>query len=60
MKTLICGGVIMTIKRSGFDGPCIGGKPYPKGSKIKKNADGTVDVIEPKKKADDKKKKKTK
>ena len=36
-------------KHSGFDAP-IYGTVHPKGSKIKKNPDGTVDIIEPKKK----------
>lgn len=36
-------------KKSGFDGQTIG-KVHPKGSKIKKNPDGTITVVEPKKK----------
>lgn len=35
---------------TGFAGPVIGGKPYPKGSTVKKNADGTVTIVPPKKK----------
>lgn len=37
-------------KNNGFDYPVIGGKAYPKGSTIKKNSDGTVTVVPPKKK----------
>ncbi len=36
-------------KKCSFNGPCIG-TVHPKGSRIKKNPDGTVTVIEPKKK----------
>lgn len=38
-------------KHSGFEAPVIGGKPYPKGTTIKKNKDGTVTVVKPKKKS---------
>ena len=34
---------------SGFDAPAIGGKLYPKGSRIVKNPDGTITVVPPKK-----------
>lgn len=34
---------------TGFSAPTIGTK-YPKGSKIKKNPDGTITVVTPKKK----------
>lgn len=37
-------------KKSGFNAPTIGTR-YPKGSKIKKNADGTVSVVTPKSKS---------
>lgn len=40
----------MTKRNSGFDAPCIGGTPYPKGTKFKKNPNGTVTPIIPKKK----------
>ena len=45
-----------TTKRSGFDVPTYG-TLYAKGTKIKKNPDGTITLIEPDEK---KKKKKTK
>ena len=36
-------------KRSGFDVPTYGTR-HPKGTQVKKNSDGTVTVVEPKKK----------
>ena len=33
-----------------MNGPCIG-TAHPKGTKVKKNADGTITLIEPKKKS---------
>lgn len=45
----------MDKKHSGFDAPVYGVR-HPKGTKVKKNPDGTVTLIPPKKK-DDKKKK---
>ena len=44
-----------TRKKSGFDAPTYG-KLYAKGTKIKKNPDGTVTLVEP----DEKKKKSAK
>lgn len=40
----------MSTKRSGFDAPIIGGKAFPKGTTFKKNADGTITPVMPKKK----------
>lgn len=36
-------------KRSGFDAPTYG-TLHPRGTKIKKNPDGTITLVEPKKK----------
>lgn len=36
-------------RHSGFDAP-VYGNVHPTGSKIKKNADGTITIVEPKKK----------
>ena len=37
-----------TKKKTAFSGPTIGTK-YPKGSTIKRNADGTITIVPPKK-----------
>lgn len=39
----------MTSRKNGFNAPCIG-TVHPKGSKVKKNPDGTITIVEPKKK----------
>lgn len=44
---------------SGFSSPEVG-QVHPAGTKIRKNKDGTITLIEPKKKDDKKKKKVTK
>lgn len=41
-------------KRSGFDTPAIG-KTYKKGTKVVKNSDGTITLVEPKTKSKTKK-----
>ena len=41
-------------KHSGFEAPTIG-TVHPKGSVIKKNPDGTIRIVEPKKKTSGKK-----
>lgn len=56
---LIRGGIIMTKRKkitskgTGFAGPAIGGKPYPKGTIFRKNPDGTITPILPKSKKTD-------
>ena len=40
----------MANKKSGFDSPAIG-KPVPKGYVMKKNKDGTIKFVAPKKKS---------
>lgn len=39
----------MATKKSSFNAPCIG-TVHSKGTKIKKNPDGTITLVEPKKK----------
>ena len=46
-------------QKSGFSAPCIG-TVHAKGTKVKKNSDGTITLVEPKKKDDKKKKKQSK
>lgn len=46
-------------RHSGFETPTYG-TVHAKGTKVRKNKDGTVTIIEPKKKDDKKKKKSTK